>query len=100
MRNEALLAALESLAERLQIPVTYANVATEELTGRGGMCVLRGERRIILERSLSVREKARLLAAGLAAFDHGTVFLLPAVRAAIEREKFPRGRASAPERRA
>jgi hypothetical protein len=87
MQDEGLLAALEELAEQLQIPVTYAALATEELPGRGGMCVIHGERRIIIERSLTTREKAHLLAAGLAQFDFEDVFLLPAVREAIERAK-------------
>jgi hypothetical protein len=87
MQDEGLLTALEGLAEQLQIPVTYAALATEELPGRGGMCVIHGERRIIIERSLTTREKARLLAAGLAQFDFEDVFLLPAVRDAIERAR-------------
>jgi hypothetical protein len=87
MRDEELLVALEGLAEQLQIPVTYAALATEELPGRGGMCVVHGERRIIIERDLTTREKARLLAAGLAQFDFEDFFLLPAVREAIERAR-------------
>jgi len=87
MQDEGLLSALEGLAEQLQIPVTYAALATEELPGRGGLCVVHGERRIIIERSLTTREKAHLLAAGLAQFDIEDVFLLPAVREAIERAK-------------
>lgn len=87
MWDEGLLIALESLAEQLRIPVTYATLATEELPGRGGLCVIHGERRVIIERTLSTREKARLLAAGLAQFDLEDVFLLPAVREAIDRAK-------------
>jgi hypothetical protein len=84
MRSEELLARLETLAEQLQIPVRYAGLATEELAGRGGLCILRGERRIIIEQTLSCREKARLLATGLAQFDLEGVYVLPAVRQAIE----------------
>jgi hypothetical protein len=84
MDDAALLVALEQLAESLGIPVRYAEVATDELPGRGGLCVLRGERRIIIERNLSVREKARLLAQGLAQFNCEGVFLLPAVREMID----------------
>ena len=84
MQDQGLLTALESLAEQLKIPVTYATLATEELPGRGGLCVLHGERRVIIERTLSIREKAHLLAAGLAQFHFEDVFLLPAVREAIE----------------
>ncbi len=87
MRTEQLLAALETLAEQLEIPVSYATLATEEFPGRGGLCVIHGERRNIIERALSVREKARLLAAGLAQFELRNVFLLPAVREVIEQER-------------
>jgi hypothetical protein len=87
MQDDGLLIALEGVAEQLQIPVTYAALATEELPGRGGMCVIRGDRRIIIEQSLTAREKVRLLAAGLAQFDLADVFLLPAVRDAIERAR-------------
>lgn len=84
MQAEELLSRLEGLADQLRIPVRYASLATEELTGRGGLCILRGERRIIIERTLGYREKAHLLATGLAQFDLEGVFLLPAVREAIE----------------
>ena len=84
MDDPRLLSLLEGLAEDLQIPVSYADLATEELPGRGGLCVLRGERRLIIERTLDAREKARLLSAGLAQFDLEGVFLLPAVRQALE----------------
>ena len=87
MQDDALLGTLEALAEQLRIPVTYASLATEELPGRGGLCVIHGERRIIIERGLTTREKARLLAAGLAQFDFEDVFLLPAVREAIEQAR-------------
>ena len=94
MQDQGLLTALESLAEQLRIPVSYAAMATEELPGRGGLCVLHGERRIIIERTLSTREKARLLAAGLARFDFEDLFLLPAVRQAIERASSDRREAT------
>ena len=84
MLDRELLSKLEALAEQLEIPVRYANLATEELAGRGGLCVLRGERQIIIERTLGDRDKARLLATGLTQFDLEGVFLLPAVRQAIE----------------
>ncbi len=90
MDAEALLMLLEGLAERLQIPVSYAALATEELPGRGGLCVIYGERRIIIERSLTSREKARLLAEGIGAFDLEGIFLPPAVRVAIEEARAAR----------
>jgi hypothetical protein len=90
MQAEELLSRLEGLADQLQIPVRYAGLATEELAGRGGLCVFHGERRIIIERTLCCREKARLLAEGLSQFDLEGVYLLPAVRQAIEEAKTAR----------
>ena len=87
MLDRELLSRLEALAEQFEIPVRYANLATEELAGRGGLCVLRGERQIIIERTLGYQDKARLLATGLTQFDLEGVFLLPAVRQAIEDAK-------------
>ncbi len=84
MQDEALLSALEAVAELLRIPVSYAAISTDDLAGTGGVCVFRGERRIIIEQSLSNRQKIRLLAFGLAQFDLENIFLLPAVRQAIE----------------
>jgi hypothetical protein len=84
VHDEALLSALEAVADHLRIPVTYAAIATEDLSAEGGLCVIRGERRIIIERSLSCRQKVRLLAAGLAHFDLEDVFILPVVRETIE----------------
>jgi hypothetical protein len=81
---EELLTALEGLADGLEIPVSYAPLATEELPARGGLCVLRGERRIILERSLDSRTKVQLLAEGLAQFDLEEVFLRPAIREILD----------------
>jgi hypothetical protein len=83
MEDARLLSMLEGLADRLGVPVTYAPLATEEFGAQGGTCVIRGRREIILERTLSIRQKARLLAEALAQTDLESVFLLPAVRDAL-----------------
>ncbi len=84
MQDEHLLALLEGLAEQIGIPVNYASLSTEEYGAQGGACLIRGDRRIIIERGLSGRQKVRLLAEALAETDLESFFLLPAVRQAIE----------------
>ncbi len=84
MQDEHLLALLEGLAEQLGIPVSYASLSTDEYGALGGACVIRGDRQIIIERGLSGRQKARLLAEALSHSDLEALFLLPAVREAIE----------------
>lgn len=83
MEDERLLSLLEGLAEQLGVPVSYADLSTEEFAGQGGGCVVRGGRRVIIEQTLATREKTRLLAEGLAEMDLESVFLLPAVREAL-----------------
>jgi len=87
LSGDTLIDLLEQCANRLGIPVRYAALATEELAGRGGLCVFKGEPLIVIERSLSQTEKARLLAAGLAHFDLEDVYMPPAVREAIDAAK-------------
>ena len=82
--GDTLIYLLEECADRLGIPVRYAALATEELAGRGGLCVFKGEPLIVIERSLSQAEKTHLLAAGLAHFDLEDVYMPPAVREAID----------------
>ena len=85
--GDTLLYLLEQCADRLGIPVRYAELVTEEIAGRGGLCVFKGEPLIVIERSLSQAEKTRLLAAGLAHFDLEDVYMPPAVRVAIDAAK-------------
>lgn len=83
MTPDRLLQALESLADQLGVRVAYADLSTEDLSPRGGMCILRGERMVIIERSLSPQGKANVLAEGLRVFDLDDRFLLPEVREAL-----------------
>ncbi|HTU02272.1 MAG TPA: hypothetical protein VMG58_10670, partial [Candidatus Sulfotelmatobacter sp.] len=78
----------------------YETVSTDEIAAEGGSCLLRGARQIILDRGLGVRRKVRLLAASLAQLDLDGVFLLPAVREAIEAARRGTGAPLRPSRAA
>ena len=94
MQDERLLMLLELLAADLEIPVRYADISTDEIRAEGGSCLLRGARQIILERGLGVKQKVRLLAAGLAELNLDGMFLLPAVREAVEAARAGEARTS------
>ena len=79
MTDEILLQELETLAERLDIVISRV-----DLEGRpGGLCVIKGERRFILDRHLSPREQVWVLCKAFARLPLDDVFLKPAVRDAI-----------------
>ena len=81
MDDESLVAQLESVARALGIKVRYE--PCEEAPG--GLCVLRGERLVIVDNALPAARQAAVLAAALAELDTEGLYMPPAVRDLIER---------------
>lgn len=81
MQDGDLLYRLETAARRLGVTVRY-----EPCQGAGGMCVLRGERLIIVDEDQSPAEQALVIAEGLSRLDLEDVYLPPVVREAIEEQ--------------
>ena len=80
MTDTRLLQEFEALAERLDIPVTYANLEG----GEGGLCVVRGERRFILNRGPDVRTHIEIFARAFARLPLDEVYIRPLVRERID----------------
>lgn len=79
MTDEMMLQELEGLAEQLDI--TLARV---DLEGRpGGLCVIRGERRFILDRTLDTKSQVEVLSKAFAKLPLDDVYLKPAIREVI-----------------
>lgn len=86
MDDERTLEILEELCRRLLIAVSYEALASDDLRIQSGGCVLRGERKIIIERSLPAGRKVQILAGELSRHDLGSIYLPPYVRELIEGE--------------
>jgi hypothetical protein len=78
MRNEQILQELEQAAARLGVKVCYE--AIPDVVGQGGLCKVKGEWRVIVDRYASTGDKVSLLAAALERFDLEAVYLSPEVR--------------------
>ena len=83
MDDESLLAQLESVCRALGIKVRYE--PCEEAPG--GLCELRGERLVIVDDALPAARRAAVLAAALAELDTEGLYMPPAVRDLIERQR-------------
>lgn len=79
MKPPALVAALEDALRQLGV-----RVRRERGTFRGGLCVLVGEETVVLNRLHPPETQAAVLAAALRSLPHDTLYLRPAVRAAVE----------------
>ncbi len=70
---------LERLAESLDVKVSYEPISGL-VHSAGGLCRVRAEYRIIVDRKLKPRERVQVLVQALRTFDTEAHFLSPGVR--------------------
>jgi hypothetical protein len=82
MKPEQLTEALEQAATQLGIQVRY-DTMTGDVAGGGGLCKLKGQWCVIIDRKTPPADRAATLTEALAQFDTDAVFLPPKVREAL-----------------
>jgi|HubBroStandDraft_6_1064221.scaffolds.fasta_scaffold56116_5 hypothetical protein len=82
MKPEQLTEALEQAANQLGIQVRY-DTMTGDVAGGGGLCKLKGQWCVIIDRKTPPSDRAATLTEALAQFDTDGVFLPPKVREAL-----------------
>jgi|ERR1700733_4082491 hypothetical protein len=86
MSPAEVLRELERIAKRIGVEVCF-EAFDRSATGRGGLCKVRGKRRIVVDGGAPVVEQIAVLEASLAKLDLDTVFVSPFVRARIEKRR-------------
>jgi hypothetical protein len=81
MKSEVLLELLESAAVELAVKVSYEPLAAS--VGMGGLCRVKGEYRVIIDKRATASERVATLATALSAFDVSEIELPEAVRDAL-----------------
>jgi hypothetical protein len=76
---------LETVAEKKRIRVSYENIGGE--LGAGGLCKVKGEHRVIIDKRATDGDKVTVLAQALAQFPLDDVFMAEEVRALVERSR-------------
>lgn len=82
MKPEQMTHVLEQAAQQLGIKVRYETMTGETL-GAGGLCKMRGEWMVIMDRRATFSDRAALLVESLAGFDTDAIFLPPELREAV-----------------
>jgi len=67
MKPDVLLELLEAAAEQLSVKVSYEQI--EASVGRGGLCRVKGQYRVIIDKRATPQERVATLATALAPFD-------------------------------
>jgi hypothetical protein len=91
MKEEEILSGLEKLVESLNVQLRY-----EKGDFAGGYCVLKDKRMMIVNSALSPAMRLKVLARELATMNLDEVFVLPALREAIQ-DAVKQGDTLAPE---
>jgi hypothetical protein len=89
LKEEAIrsISLLEGVAQKLGVEVRYESLHGNDDLGasRGGFCLLRGRRLILIEQDLPLQDRCAILARSLGELDLSRVFIPPAARDLIER---------------
>ena len=87
MDDHTALTQLEGLAHTLGIQVRYEKIVEEELSSTGGLCRVKGEWVIIINSKAAINEKIHTLVKSLKNFDLNDIYMKPALRELLEKEK-------------
>ena len=83
MKVQDQLKELETVAEKKQIRVSYEAIGGE--LGMGGLCKVKGQYRVIVDKRATDGDKVNVLAQALAQFSLDDVFMSEEIRALIAR---------------
>ena len=93
MKPEQMTETLEQAAAQLGIQVRY-DTMTGDAAGGGGLCKVKGQWCVILDRKTPPADRAATLIDALAGFDTDAVFLPPQVRDALAAKRTERAPAA------
>jgi hypothetical protein len=87
MKAEQLTEILETAAGQLGVKVRYENMVSSGPAGGGGLCKVKGEWCVIIDKKTAPSERASILADALATMDTDSVFLPPKVRELVAQRR-------------
>ncbi len=87
MKDDQLLEKLEEAARRLSVQLGYEDLRKGEVNTPGGIFLLKGEKRILIHKGLSTREKADVLSKALSTLDTEGIHLPEAIRKRLEKSQ-------------
>jgi hypothetical protein len=89
IKPDQLFSGLKDVADKLGIVVSEHRLSRENIKVRSGLCKIRGQYVMILDKQLPVFKKCSILAACLSDMPHDAVFVVPAVREFLARYRKP-----------
>ena len=85
MKPEQIYQELKDLAEKLEVTVSEQNLRTAGLKVKSGLCKVKGKNLFVMDKHIAVHKKIKLLATQLAAMPHEDVYIVPVLRALLDK---------------
>lgn len=82
MKPEDMLRELHGAADKLGVKVSYEALRTN--VGLGGLCRVKGQYRVIVDKRATPHERVVAVAESLSELDTSEIFLTPAVREVVD----------------
>jgi hypothetical protein len=86
MKPEQITDALEQAAAQMGIRVRY-EAMTGDSAGAGGLCKIRGEWAVIIDRKATPSDRAAMLVEALVEFDLDAIYLPPEIRQVLNQRR-------------
>ena len=87
MKAEQLTEILETAAQQLGVKIRYENLAASGPTGGGGLCKVKGEWCVIMDKKTAPSERVSILCDALATMDTEGISLPPKVREMVDQRR-------------
>lgn len=85
MKPEHIYQELKDLSEKLGIAVSEQNFRDTGINVTSGLCKVKGQNLLIIDKHKSIHKKIRIMAAQLSLIPHENVFIVPVVRELLEK---------------
>jgi len=84
MKPDQIYHELIALAEKFDITVSEQNFRSTNVTVKSGFCIVKGEKRFIMDKHLKIHAKIDALASYLNQLPHEDVYIIPALRDVLD----------------
>jgi hypothetical protein len=90
MDEPLIVGLLEELAESFGVHISYEAIRLDEELGSrpGGVCLFKGQRRVIINPHASSKEKIRILSEAVRQFDLDQIHIRPVLRELLDGDAF------------
>ena len=87
MEPDQLYQELKELAEKIGISVSEQNLKTSGIKVRSGLCIVKGKKLLVIDKTKSIHQKIDVIAVVLERQPLESVYLIPAVRELLSKEE-------------